>query len=61
VIAIHFVAQPWDGLELVIELEDFVDVAQAGRVNFKLDHFQIYEGARESKSLKRRCVHAPAG
>jgi len=38
VAAIHFVAQPRDGLEQMIELQDFIDVAQAGRVNFKLDH-----------------------
>ena len=43
----------------MIELQDFVDVAQAGRVNFKFDQsLQNLRGARESKSLKRRALRA---
>src|SRR5436305_14496869 len=38
VVAIDFVAQPRDRLELVIELQDFVQVANASSVYLELDH-----------------------
>src|SRR5438045_774825 len=38
VVAIDLVAQTRHRLELMIEFENFVQVAHAGRINFKFDH-----------------------
>src|SRR5437660_6889903 len=38
VVAIDLVAEAGDGFELMIELENFIQIAHAGRVDFEFDH-----------------------
>ena len=38
VIAIDLVAQAGDRFQLMIKLENFVQVAHTGRINFQFDH-----------------------
>src|SRR3954447_16840084 len=44
VVAIYLVMQPGNGFELHIELHDFVQLPNPGRVNFQLQHASIVGG-----------------
>jgi hypothetical protein len=45
----------------MIKLENLVDVAQTGRVNFKLNHAVDFTMTGTEAKLKRRCVERLRG
>src|SRR3984893_19161330 len=55
VVSIHLVTQSRDGFELVIQFQDFIQVAQTSRVYFQFDHRAKFTGRRKRCNALTAC------